>query len=231
MNNEQTKAYNSQLIKELRSEYKDIKIRVSSMHDFILDIDFEKQVPDPEEQSLILEKFHSMRDYLNNLRRRIMFYERQQSMPVNEQHHCGQDVTCQVDGGSADVEELYGRIVFKPGQCDKCQLDTIPEYACKKILVPGIGHLCLIKNPMEWHDIKTEGNPKEFGQYYVHQLWPNGHQFVFVAQYSVADGKWRPWNDIYVVGVPLDDTQVEMITHWMPVGLPVINKTNKPNKE
>ncbi len=53
MNNERPNY--SQLIKELRNEYNNLKERVCSMNTFILDINFEKQLPHPEEQRLMLE--------------------------------------------------------------------------------------------------------------------------------------------------------------------------------
>lgn len=69
---------NTQLIQKLRSEYISLKERVKSINAFLLDIDFDRRVPDPEEQVLLNEKYHSMLDYLHNLRRCIMYYERQQ---------------------------------------------------------------------------------------------------------------------------------------------------------
>lgn len=77
---------NTQLIQKLRSEYISLKERVKSINAFLLDIDFERRVPDPEEQVLLNEKYHSMLDYLNNLRRCIMYYERKQlEKIVNDQ--------------------------------------------------------------------------------------------------------------------------------------------------
>lgn len=77
---------NTQLIQKLRSEYISLKERVKSMNAFLLDIDFDRRVPDPEEQCLLNEKYHSMLDYLHNLRRCIMYYERKQlEKIVNEQ--------------------------------------------------------------------------------------------------------------------------------------------------
>ena len=127
MNNERPNY--SQLIKELRNEYNNLKERVCSMNTFILDINFEKQLPHPEERRLMLEKYRSMLDYLNNLRRRIMFYEGQQlkkepglariyrddkgylhaalsdgrTIEIDKTNHCGQDASCPVGGGSAAV--------------------------------------------------------------------------------------------------------------------------------
>lgn len=77
---------NTQLIQKLRSEYISLKERVKSINAFLLDIDFDRRVPDPEEQCLLNEKYHSMLDYLHNLRRCIMYYERKQlEKIVNDQ--------------------------------------------------------------------------------------------------------------------------------------------------
>lgn len=124
-----------------------------------------------------------------------------------------------------DKKDLYGRIVLAPSKCDTCHLENDKELDCKKVEITGMGTVCLAKNPSEWHDIKKE-KPTQFGRYYVHQRWPNNHPFVFVAQYSPDLDEWRPWQDIDVVGFPLDETQREMITHWMPVGVPVDEQEN-----
>ncbi len=77
---------NTQLIQKLRSEYISLKERVKSINAFLLDINFERRVPDPEEQCLMREKYSSMLNYLMNLRRCIMYYERQQlEKIVNDQ--------------------------------------------------------------------------------------------------------------------------------------------------
>lgn len=77
---------NTQLIQKLRSEYISLKERVKSINAFLLDIDFDRRVPDPEEQVLLNEKYHSMLDYLHNLRRCIMYYGRKQlEKIVNDQ--------------------------------------------------------------------------------------------------------------------------------------------------
>lgn len=77
---------NTQLIQKLRSEYISLKERVNSMNAFLLDIDFDRRVPDPEEQRLMQEKYSSMLNYLMNLRRCIMYYERKQlEKIVNDQ--------------------------------------------------------------------------------------------------------------------------------------------------
>lgn len=64
-----------------------------------------------------------------------------------------------------------------------------------------------------WHDIK-ETPPS--GLYFVHELWGT-HPFVIVAEYRAEDDEWRPWEDVQVVGLPLDDDQRSRITHWMPI--------------
>ena len=77
---------NTQLIQKLRSEYISLKERVNSMNAFLLDINFVRRLPDPEEQCLMREKYSSMLNYLMNLRRCIMYYERQQlEKIVNDQ--------------------------------------------------------------------------------------------------------------------------------------------------
>ena len=208
-----------EILKTLTTEHSGIQSKIFGLQSFIYSPDFEVEVPEKEERRLLCEQLLNMNNYLRNLLDRIKYYR---ALPDEEQeHHCGQDATCH----TASAEELYGRIVLEPGKCDDCPLH---ESDCKKVYVKGIGTLCLAKNLMEGHDIKTE--KPVAGTYYVHQLWPNNHPFVFIAQYSEAEDKWRPWTDIDVAGLPLDDTQVQMITHWMPVLLPETNNNQPQNQ-
>lgn len=218
---------NIQLIQKLRSEYISLKERVNSMNAFLINIDFERRVPDPEEQVLLNEKYHSMLDYLHNLRRCIMYYERQQlEKIVNNQtgidsiskdgmgyllatlkdgrtldlrkidiiiladkdpsllddvdvkaacdelekawnaykerqqdnpHHCGQDASCPVGGGSAAVnqensdslKDLLGMEVISVGDmpCDACNPDNYAGRPCVKVELVGGTYLCLASQP------------------------------------------------------------------------------------
>lgn len=106
----------SQLIEKLRNEYEDLKGKCCRLHAFLCDINFEKIVPDRDEQNLMREQGVAMLRYLNNLRDRITLKERQLTTdnwlkmqqpkaivetpcgPVrvvniaeDNQHHCGQD--------------------------------------------------------------------------------------------------------------------------------------------
>ena len=131
MNNEQmTQEQRAQLIEKLRAEYNDLNGKIARLNAFLCDIDFVKKVPDPMEQELMEGQLRAMKTYLGNLRGRIMFQEAHQKThqqikdwmnmkgkvvntlcgPVrlintDEQHHCGQDATCQVDDGSAVVQD------------------------------------------------------------------------------------------------------------------------------
>lgn len=69
-----------------------------------------------------------------------------------------------------------------------------------------------------WTDI-TKEKPGT-GMYLVHERWPNGHPFCLLAEYDADKDEWRPWEDIDVAGMPLDEVQRSMITHWMPVVMP-----------
>lgn len=178
MNNEQmTQEQRAQLIEKLRTEYKDLNGKIARLNAFLCDIDFVKKVPDPIEQSLMSMQLRSMKGYLDNLRARIMFQEGQQLreenarkqidewkkmkghiIPVNldEQHHCGQDASCPVGGGSAAVapeslSELVGMqivSVFPPGwKCQGCAYDS-SDFRCeKKVELVGGTYLCLAPLP------------------------------------------------------------------------------------
>lgn len=79
MNNEQmTQEQRAQLIKKLRSEYKDLNGKIARLNAFLCDINFVKKVPDPTEQSLMSMQLRSMKGYLDNLRARISYNEEQQ---------------------------------------------------------------------------------------------------------------------------------------------------------
>lgn len=65
----------------------------------------------------------------------------------------------------------------------------------------------------QWRDIKEE-LPDRPGIYLVLEYW-DGHPFCIAAQYDTVEKKWRPWEDIQVVGLPLDEEQTKHITHWM----------------
>lgn len=231
MNNEKPTTDNTQLIQKLRSEYISLKERVNSMNAFLINIDFERRVPDPEEQCLMREKYRSMLNYLMNLRRCIMYYERQQlEKIVNDQtgidsiskdgmgyllatlkdgrtldlrkidisknaaaiiladkdpsllddvdvkaacdelekawnaykerqqdnpHHCGQDASCPVGGGSAAVitgeslKDLLGMEVISVGDmpCDACNPDNYAGRPCVKVELVGGTYLCLAPQP------------------------------------------------------------------------------------
>ena len=68
-------------------------------------------------------------------------------------------------------------------------------------------------NLMCWHDAKFK--PRT-GMYLVHSLW-GGKPFCFTASYDEETDEWRQWDDIQVVGQPLDEVQRANITHWMPI--------------
>ena len=70
------------------------------------------------------------------------------------------------------------------------------------------------KAVMQWHPIREK---PQTGMYLVHEVWPNGKPFCITASYDEETNEWRPWDDIEVVGMPLDETQRSMITHWMPI--------------
>ena len=69
---------------------------------------------------------------------------------------------------------------------------------------------------MCWHDAKYK--PKT-GMYLVHSMW-DGKPFCFTASYDEEKDEWRQWDDIQVVGEPLDEVQRGNITHWMPIQEP-----------
>lgn len=194
MNNEQmTQEQRAQLIQKLRTEYKDLNGKIARLNAFLCDIDFVKKVPDPMEQSLMSMQLRSMKGYLDNLRARIMFQEIKQSQeektgqtiddwvnmnrrvvntlcgPVHlvnldEQHHCGQDATCQVGDGSAVVNEIPDSIKSLEGmqvikvcgpKCKDCPCgDGLREYpsgrdmsSCVKVELVGGTYLCLAPQP------------------------------------------------------------------------------------
>lgn len=180
-----TQEQRGQLIEKLRNEYNELNGKIARLNAFLCDIDFVNKVPDPIEQSLMSMLFKSMKGYLDNLRGRIMFQEMHQLreenarkqidewkkmkghiIPVNldEQHHCGQDATCQVDDGIAVVdkpvitgeslEQLVGttvRLFHKPGhKCEGCPYEVKSyggkcEY--KKVELVGGYYLCLAPLP------------------------------------------------------------------------------------
>lgn len=74
---------------------------------------------------------------------------------------------------------------------------------------------------MQWFPISEK--PSCSGTYMIWEVWPNGHPFCFAAHYDKEKDEWRPWEDIDVDGMPLDETQRETITHWMPVVEPESN--------
>lgn len=185
MNNEQmTQEQRAQLIEKLRTEYKDLNGKIARLNAFLCDIDFVKKVPDPTEQSLMSMQLRSMKGYLDNLRARIMFQEIKQSQeektsqaiddwvnmnrrvvntlcgPVHlvnldEQHHCGQDASCPVGGGSAAVitgdsmKDLLGMEVISVGDmpCDACNPDNYAGRPCVKVELVGGYYLCLAPIP------------------------------------------------------------------------------------
>jgi len=121
-----TQEQRAQLIEKLHAEYNDLNGKIARLNAFLCNIDFVKKVPDPIEQELMSMQFKSMKEYLYNLRCRIMFQEarllREENarkqidewkkmngniIPVNldEQHHCGHDASCSVGDGSAVVEK------------------------------------------------------------------------------------------------------------------------------
>lgn len=180
-----TQKQRAQLIEKLRTEYKDLNGKIARLNAFLCDINFVKKVPDPIEQSLMSMQLRSMKGYLDNLRARIMFQEGQQLreenarkqidewkkmkghiIPVNldEQHHCGQDATCQVGDGSAVVNEIPDSIKSLEGmqvikvcgpKCKDCPCgDGLREYpsgrdmsSCVKVELVGGTHLCLAPLP------------------------------------------------------------------------------------
>ena len=185
MNNEQmTQEQRAQLIEKLRTEYKDLNGKIARLNAFLCDIDFVKKVPDPTEQSLMSMQLRSMKGYLDNLGARIMFQEIKQSQeekksqaiddwvnmnrrvvntlcePVHlvnldEQHHCGQDASCPVGGGSAAVitgdsrKDLLGMEVISVGDmpCDACNPDNYAGRPCVKVELVGGTYLCLAPQP------------------------------------------------------------------------------------
>ncbi|MDY6302419.1 MAG: hypothetical protein SPL96_11080 [Bacteroidales bacterium] len=185
MNNEQmTQEQRAQLIEKLHTEYNDLNGKIARLNAFLCDIDFVKKVPDPMEQELMSMQFRSMKGYLDNLRARIMFQEIKQSQeeknsqaiddwvnmnrrvvntlcgPVHlvnldEQHHCGQDASCPVGGGSAAVitgdslKDLLGMEVISVGDmpCDACNPDNYAGRPCVKVELVGGTYLCLAPQP------------------------------------------------------------------------------------
>ena len=174
-----------QLIEKLSAEYAGVKDRVGKLHAFLCDIDLVKKVPDPMEQSLMSMQLRSMKGYLDNLRARIMFQEIKQSQEektgqtiddwvnmngrvntlcgsvrlinLDEQHHCGQDASCPVGGGSAAVnqensdslKDLLGMEVISVGEmpCDACNPDNYAGRPCVKVELVGGFYLCLAPQP------------------------------------------------------------------------------------
>ena len=185
MNNEQmTQEQRDQLIEKLHTEYNDLNGKIARLNAFLCDINFVKKVPDPTEQSLMSMQLRSMKGYLDNLRARIMLQEIKQSQeeknsqalddwvnmnrrvvntlcgPVHlvnldEQHHCGQDATCQVGDGSAAVitgdsmKDLLGMEVISVGDmpCDACNPDNYAGRPCVKVELVGGTYLCLAPMP------------------------------------------------------------------------------------
>ena len=194
MNNEQmTQEQRTELIEKLHTEYNELNCKIARLNAFLNDIDFIKKVPDIIEQELMKGQLRAMENYLSNLRGRIMFQEARQKVekslddwmnmkgkvvntlcgPVNlintdEQHHCGQDATCQVDDGSAAVQdpnesqpadmapaslkELVGmqvQLVFPAGhKCDGCNNYTSCNRNWKKVELVGGYYLCLAPIPI-----------------------------------------------------------------------------------
>ena len=69
---------NTQLIQKLRAEYNDLNGKIARLNAFLCDIDFIKKVPDIIEQELMEGQLRAMKNYLYNLRGRIMFQEARQ---------------------------------------------------------------------------------------------------------------------------------------------------------
>ena len=69
------------------------------------------------------------------------------------------------------------------------------------------------KNLMKWHPISEK--PKT-GMYVLYEVWGH-HPYCITASYDEEKDEWRQWDDIQVVGAPLNETQLIHITHWMPI--------------
>lgn len=173
-----------QLHKDLVTEYDELNEKINALDAFINSIDFEEQVPDIIERELLRGKRHCMRNYRDNLMARIKCIECQIKKEENdrkalddwmnmkgkvvdtlcgpvhlvntdEQHHCGQDASCPVGGGSAAVitgdslKDLLGMEVISVGDmpCDACNPDNYDGRPCVKVELVGGTYLCLAPRP------------------------------------------------------------------------------------
>lgn len=191
----------------MRIEYDELKNRYLRLVDFGLSEKF--RTIHPEQRKRMERQSRTMLDYLHVLAERIDDAKKQQLAHTQE-----------AAAAHKKRESLVGKIVICTGfECATCKFDELDE-DCLKLDVPGIGTLCLGDNPMQWRDIKD--TKLETRAYFVHQYWPNNKRFVFVAEYNAEKDEWRPWSDIEVAGMPLDNFQREQITHVMPVFYPVL---------
>lgn len=190
----------------MRDEYNELCDRYFKLTRKLYNISFNEKL-DKEQRELLERQWYVMHEYINVLGKRI----------TTEYKKTQEEMLRQL---SNEKYNLVGKIVVGTGfECATCKFDELDE-DCLKLDVPGIGTLCLGDNPMQWRDIKD--TKLETRAYFVHQYWPNNKRFVFVAEYNAEKDEWRPWNDIEVAGMPLDNSQREQITHVMPVLYPVL---------
>ena len=202
----------------MREELQVNKERLLRLESFALSEEY-RALP-AVKRSLLSRQLHHMREYLSLLSRRI-FMDVYESKPSPAPPTLGGEsrVTSDEDCMPAEtrrVKDIAFYTVMPPAACDKCSIEA---GVCKKVDIRGIGEVCLVPTKEPWH--KWSDKKPRSGTFLVHQRWPNGHRFVFVAHYDADTDVWRPWEDIDVDGLPLDDVQREMITHWRVLTVPV----------
>lgn len=152
-----------QRLDKLTAEYNDLNGKISRLDAFLNRLDFETIVPDGEEQMLMQHQLNAMRSYRTNLKERIQLLQVQiqAGSPCDDRvvtsatHHCGQDASCPVGGGSAAVitgdslKDLLGMEVISVGDmpCDACNPDNYAGRPCVKVELVGGTYLCLAPMP------------------------------------------------------------------------------------